>query len=262
MPTLSLSPLSIPRPGGITQRAALSIPQRPSRMGCFVLAHTGRGQGRTALGDMWLLPRVAAPHLMGQSAGTARCQQLCRHPAKPTRKFPQRFPVRRCWMFPSAPLSQPPASPWAHAGSCSALSPAGARCQAGSVLGAGPSARRGGGELFSTGSSCCLAAPRDTGSSLAPPEPRPQQSCLCLRAPAVSIRTVSSPGRSRSPRPRTHVLCANSCCCSRQCPASPDPCPAVPAAHSGPCSPPSEGMPRHGSWVGMTDQIVPDVNLG
>lgn len=187
----------------------------PGSMGCFglaQLAQTGWGQGNTALGDVWLLP------------GTARGQQLCRHPSKPTRKFPERFPVRRhCWMIAfSTPEPQPGFSPAAVPRGCPV--PGGLRARSRARLPGVRGAERGIAELFSTGSSCCLAAPRGTASSLAPPEPRPLQSCLCLRAPDVFIRTVSSPGRRRSPRPRTHVRCANSCCCSREYPASLSPC--------------------------------------
>lgn len=106
----------------------------PGSMGCFglaQLAQTGWGQGNTALGDVWLLP------------GTARGQQLCRHPSKPTRKFPERFPVRRhCWMIAfSTPRPQPGFSPAAvprgcpvpgglHARSRARL-PGGSRCRGG-----------------------------------------------------------------------------------------------------------------------------------
>lgn len=118
MPTLSLSPLSIPRPGGITQRAALSIPQRPPRMGCFVLAHTGRGQGHTAVGDMWLLPRVAAPHLDGPECRHSPVPAALPASSKTHAEIPAAF---SCEALLDVPFSTPEPTPGFSLGSCRQL---------------------------------------------------------------------------------------------------------------------------------------------
>lgn len=113
--------------GAILQGKGCECPPRPSApspslrpdgshpgpMGSFglaQLAQTGRGQGDTALGD-------SSP-----SQGPEPSAGIQQNPQGNSRSV--FFPVRRrCWMFPSAPLSQ-------------------SRCQASSMLGAAPAAGR------------------------------------------------------------------------------------------------------------------------
>lgn len=146
-----------------------AVPSRDASTGCFGLAHTRWGQGHTALGASpgWLLP-ISQPG----ASSSAGIQQNPRGNSR-------HFPLRRCWVLPPASPSQTALMP--------RPIPAVADARRAPCSEQVPAAERGIGELFSRGSSCCLAAPRGAGSSPAPAEPRPPQSRLCLRVPDVFI---------------------------------------------------------------------------
>lgn len=52
-----------------------------------------------SMADMAFRLRVATPHLTGPEHRHSLGSAGLRHPAKPTRKFPEHFPMRHGWLF-------------------------------------------------------------------------------------------------------------------------------------------------------------------